>query len=50
MATKKWRYTLWDLDAIMGHYINYTGILTQAQMPILVMLKHYQTREKKGTR
>lgn len=23
---KKWRYTLWDLDAIMGHYINYTGI------------------------
>ncbi|MDO9187175.1 MAG: CotH kinase family protein [Bacteroidia bacterium] len=23
---KKWRYTLWDLDAIMGHYINYTGV------------------------
>ncbi|PCJ80865.1 MAG: hypothetical protein COA57_14685 [Flavobacteriales bacterium] len=23
---KKWRYTLWDLDAIFGHYINYTGI------------------------
>ncbi|MCW3071800.1 MAG: hypothetical protein JWO44_1690 [Bacteroidetes bacterium] len=23
---KKWRYTLWDLDAIMGHYVNYTGI------------------------
>jgi len=23
---KKWRYTLWDLDAILGHYINYTGI------------------------
>lgn len=26
---KKWRYTLWDLDAIMGHYINYTGIPDQ---------------------
>jgi len=23
---KKWRYTLWDLDASFGHYINYTGI------------------------
>jgi len=23
---KKWRYTLWDLDACFGHYINYTGI------------------------
>lgn len=23
---KKWRYTLWDLDAIMGHYVNYTGV------------------------
>jgi gliding motility-associated-like protein len=23
---KKWRYTLWDLDAILGHYVNYTGI------------------------
>ena len=23
---KKWRYTLWDMDAILGHYINYTGI------------------------
>ena len=22
----KWRYTLWDLDASFGHYINYTGI------------------------
>lgn len=22
----KWRYTLWDLDATFGHYINYTGI------------------------
>lgn len=23
---KKWRYTLWDMDACFGHYINYTGI------------------------
>ncbi|MBL7889867.1 MAG: CotH kinase family protein, partial [Bacteroidia bacterium] len=23
---KKWRYTLWDMDAILGHYINYTGV------------------------
>lgn len=23
---KKWRYTLWDMDATFGHYINYTGI------------------------
>lgn len=23
---KKWRWTLWDLDATFGHYINYTGI------------------------
>ena len=23
---KKWRYVLWDMDAIFGHYINYTGI------------------------
>jgi len=22
----KWRYTLWDLDATFGHYVNYTGI------------------------
>lgn len=22
----QWRYTLWDLDATFGHYINYTGI------------------------
>ena len=22
----KWRYTLWDLDATFGHYINYTSI------------------------
>ena len=26
---KKWRYTLWDLDATFGHYINYTGIPSQ---------------------
>ena len=23
---KKWRYTLWDMDATFGHYTNYTGI------------------------
>lgn len=23
---KKWRYTLWDMDATFGHYINFTGI------------------------
>ncbi len=23
---KKWRYSLWDMDASFGHYINYTGI------------------------
>lgn len=23
---KKWRYTLWDMDATFKHYINYTGI------------------------
>lgn len=23
---KKWRYTLWDMDASFGHYVNYTGI------------------------
>ena len=22
----KWRYTLWDMDATFGHYVNYTGI------------------------
>jgi len=27
---KKWRYTLWDNDATFGHYINYTGIPSQA--------------------
>lgn len=25
-SAKKWRYTLWDMDATFGHYINYTGI------------------------
>ena len=23
---KKWRYTLWDMDAAFGHYINYTNV------------------------
>jgi len=27
---KKWRYTLWDLDATFGHYINYTGVPSTA--------------------
>lgn len=22
----KWRYTLWDMDATFGHYVNFTGI------------------------
>lgn len=22
----KWRYSLWDMDATFGHYVNYTGI------------------------
>jgi len=26
---QKWRYTLWDMDATFGHYINYTGIPNQ---------------------
>ncbi|MDR0801923.1 CotH kinase family protein [Fluviicola sp.] len=26
---KKWRYTLWDMDATFGHYTNYTGIPDQ---------------------
>ncbi len=25
-SAKKWRYTLWDMDATFGHYTNYTGI------------------------
>jgi len=25
-GAKKWRYTLWDMDATFGHYINYTSI------------------------
>ncbi len=25
-SAKKWRYTLWDMDATFGHYINYTGV------------------------
>ena len=27
---KKWNYTLWDMDATFGHYINYTGIPSNA--------------------
>lgn len=27
---KKWRYTLWDMDASFGHYINYTGVPSQS--------------------
>jgi hypothetical protein len=23
---RKWRYTLWDMDGALGHYINFTGI------------------------
>ncbi|MEX1191961.1 MAG: CotH kinase family protein [Brumimicrobium sp.] len=23
---KKWRYTLWDMDACFGHYVNYTSV------------------------
>lgn len=23
---RRWRYALWDMDACLGHYINYTGI------------------------
>lgn len=25
-TARKWRYILWDMDAVFGHYINYTGI------------------------
>ncbi|MCF8248157.1 MAG: CotH kinase family protein [Saprospiraceae bacterium] len=25
-GARKWRYTLWDMDATFGHYTNYTGI------------------------
>lgn len=27
---KKWNYTLWDMDATFGHYVNYTGIPSSA--------------------
>ncbi len=27
---KRWRYCLWDEDATFGHYINYTGLPSQA--------------------
>ena len=25
-GARTWRYTLWDMDATFGHYVNYTGI------------------------
>lgn len=25
-SAKRWQYALWDNDAILGHYVNYTGI------------------------
>lgn len=25
-GAERWRYTLWDMDATFGHYINYTGV------------------------
>ncbi len=25
-GAQQWRYILWDMDAVFGHYINYTGI------------------------
>jgi hypothetical protein len=25
-GAQKWRYSLWDMDATFGHYVNYTGI------------------------
>jgi len=28
-SKRKWRYSLWDMDATFGHYINYTGIPSQ---------------------
>lgn len=27
----KWRYSLWDCDAVLGHYTNYTGITNPTQ-------------------
>jgi hypothetical protein len=31
---RKWRYTLWDMDGALGHYINFTGIAdVSAQAP-----------------
>lgn len=29
-GAKKWKYTLWDNDASFGHYVNYTGVPSQA--------------------
>lgn len=28
-GAQKWRYILWDMDAVFGHYANYTGIPDQ---------------------
>ena len=25
-GARKWRYSLWDMDGVLGHYINFTGI------------------------
>jgi len=27
---RRWRYTLWDMDATFGHYVNFTGIPDQS--------------------
>lgn len=27
---KKWRYTLWDMDASFNHYVNYSGVPSQS--------------------
>lgn len=49
----KWRYALWDVDGILGHYINYTGIpdITASAPPcqvenLEVGVGHAQTIEK----
>jgi hypothetical protein len=49
----KWRYALWDIDGILGHYINYTGIpdITAGADPcqvesLEVGVGHAQTIEK----
>jgi len=49
----KWRYALWDMDGILGHYTNYTGIpdITAGADPcqvesLEVGVGHAQTIEK----